>query len=156
ETKRLSALSKANCPEGDVLPKAAGPAKVVRVPPGVNSKIVWSTASPAKRFPALLKARPKLAPGREAKTLRVPAAVNLKIVLAPVGMLRFCDITKTSPAVSTATPSRKPGALPKVCCTLLGLNLLTLPLTLTKFVTAAKRLPLLSKANPRGTRFVFG
>ena len=65
ETKRLPALSNANCPEGDSLgPKAAGPAKVVRVPPGVYSKIVWSTASPAQRFPALLKARPKLWPGR--------------------------------------------------------------------------------------------
>ena len=81
ETKRLPALSKVNCPEGDSLPKAAGPAKVVRAPPGVYSKTVWSTASTAKRFPALLKARPKPPPSPDAKVLRVPPGVNLKIVL---------------------------------------------------------------------------
>ena len=125
------------------------------MPPGVYSKIVLSAPSVAKRFPALLKARPKLWPGREANTLRVPLGVNLKIVLGRLELPGFSDITKILPVLSTARPERKPEAPPKVCCAPLGVNLLTLPPLPLEFVTAAKRLPLLSKANPRGRRFGF-
>ena len=54
-------------------------AKVVRVPPGVNLKIVavpFLSLFPSKRLPALSKASPQgFSP--EAKVLRIPAGVNL-------------------------------------------------------------------------------